>query len=137
MTKTLQWPARGYSGPQPWDLDALGVSPTARDQLLRDPGSPNTLTPTITHQYPILTSGSADPVVHELGRKLGKLGFSNSASEGRNPFGLVDQTVMSAVKSFRHAYGIVVDASGFAGSQALADEHIDPWTVEAILRATA
>jgi peptidoglycan hydrolase-like protein with peptidoglycan-binding domain len=100
---------------------------------------PNTVTPVVTHPYPILTSGSAHPVVHELGRKLGDLGFPNSASRGANPFGAVDESVLSAVGAFRQAYGVQPDPSGFGGNtqaaKSLAENHLDPWTVEAILRA--
>jgi hypothetical protein len=73
--------------------------------------------------------------VHELGRKLGELGFPNSVSEGNNPFGHVDGTVMTAIKAFRRNFGIRTDPSSFGGDQEQADNHVDPWTVEAILRA--
>jgi hypothetical protein len=126
------WPSKDYDGPQPWDHDALGVSREDRDKV----GSKrNTLTPTITHPYPILTSGSAHPVVHELGRKLGDLGFPNSVANGENPFGTVDQTVLTAVQAFRRQFGVRVDPSSFNNDERLADAHIDPWTTEGILRA--
>ena len=126
------WPKKGYSGPQPWDHDALGISRSARDEI----GSGrNTVTPVISHDCPILTSGSSHPMVHELGRKLGDLGFENSVSRGENPFGAVDQSVLDAVRHFRRQYGVAPDASGFDGDARKADAHLDPWTVEAILRA--
>jgi hypothetical protein len=130
------WPKEGYDGPQPWDHDGLNIPPSERDKI----GSgENLITPVVTHDYPILTSGSAHPRVHELGRKLGDLGFPNSVSRGENPFGAVDQSVMSAVGSFRAHYGVQPDPSPFGGDTAqgrsLAEAHIDPWTVEAILRA--
>lgn len=134
QTKTLDWPAKGYDGPQPWDHDALGISRSELDKLVTN-GGPNNLTPKISHAFPILTSGSADQSVHELGRKLAELGYPNSVSAGENPFGTVDASVLGAVKAFRTAYGVEVDASPFNGNQAVADNHIDPWTVEAILRA--
>jgi hypothetical protein len=130
------WPQKGYTGPQPWDHDKLGIPRELRDSI---GSNRNTVTPTITHTLPILTSGSAHPCVHELGRKLGELGFPNSVSQGENPFGSVDQSVLSAVGSFRAQYGVEPDPSAFGGAtpqgKALAASHLDPWTVEAILRA--
>jgi hypothetical protein len=126
------WPKEGYEGPQPWDHDGLNISRADRDEI----GSGrNTVTPVIEHDVPILTSGSAHPVVHELGRKLGDLGFPNSVSAGENPFGSIDQSVMGAVRSFRTRYGVKPDPSGFNGSKELAEAHLDPWTVQGILRA--
>lgn len=130
------WPSRDYDGPQPWDHDALGISREDRENVGSDE---NTVTPTISHTNPILTSGSAHPVVHELGRKLGALGFPNSVSRGQNPFGTVDESVLSAVNSFRAQYNVEPDPSGFGGNtpagRNLAAAHLDPWTVEGILRA--
>lgn len=134
QTTTLAWPAKGYTGPQPWDHDGLGIPRSSRDELVTR-GGENNLTPKITHNFPILTSGSADQCVHELGRKLAALGYPSSVSAGENPFGLVDPTVSAAVRAFRTDYGIKVDPAPFNGNQATADNHIDPWTVEAILRA--
>jgi hypothetical protein len=132
------WPQKGYDGPQPWEHDKLGISPEARAEVGT---GRNTVTPVVSHSYPILTSGSAHPCVHELGRKLGELGFPNSVSQGENPFGSVDQSVLSAVGSFRAQYGVEPDPSGFGGAtpqgRALAASHLDPWTVEAIIRAHA
>lgn len=130
------WPRHGYDGPQPWDHDALGIPREDRDAVGSEP---NTVTPTVTHTHPILTSGSADPVVHDLGRKLGQLGYPNSVSRGENPFGVVDQTVLNAVETFRQQYGVQEDPSPFGGKtdhgRRLAAAHIGPWTTEAILRA--
>lgn len=131
-----RWPSRGYEGPQPWDHDALGIPRADRDAV---GDRRNTVTPTVTHTHPILTSGSAHECVHELGRKLGQLGFTNSVAEGRNPFGVVDQTVLAAVNSFRSHFGVAPDPTPFGGDtpagRALAANHLDPWTVEAILQA--
>lgn len=130
------WPREGYEGPQPWEHDKLGISREQRDQIGADR---NTVTPTISHDYPILTSGSAHSKVHELGRKLGELGFPNSVSQGENPFGSVDQSLLAAVGGFRARYGVRPDPSGFGGDtpqgRMLAENHLDPWTVEGILRA--
>jgi hypothetical protein len=132
------WPSRGYEGPQPWDHDALGIPRELRESV----GSkPNRVTPTISHPYPILTSGSQHACVHIIGRKLGDLGFASSVSQGRNPFGAVDPTVLAAVISFRQAYNVEPDPYGFGGNtrkgRENAENHLDPWTVEAILRAWA
>lgn len=130
------WPRKEYDGPQPWEHDQLKISREDRDKIGSDR---NTVTPVVSHSHPILTSGSAHPVVHELGRKLGDLGFPNSVSRGENPFGAVDQSVLSAVGAFRGQYGVKPDPSAFGGDtpqgRALAENHLDPWTVEAILRA--
>lgn len=129
------WPSRGYTGPQPWEHAQLGIPRQLLDEVRDHPGTENNVTPQVTHHLPILTSGSADPCVHDLGRKLGRLGFPNSVSEGNNPFGHVDGTVLTAVKAFRRQYGVRTDPSSFGGDQETADNHLDPWTVEAILRA--
>lgn len=130
------WASKDYDGPQPWDHDAIGIPREEREQV----GSGrNDVTPTVSHAYPILTSGSAHQCVHELGRKLGELGFPNSVSRGENPFGAVDESVLSAVHAFRAQYGVKPDPSGFGGNtpqgRANAEAHLDPWTVEGILRA--
>lgn len=127
------WASPGYDGPQPWDHDALNIPREKRDKV--GPGDPNTVTPTVTHGHPILTSGSAHQAVHEIGRKLGELGFPNSVSEGENPFGHVDQTVLGAVRTFRRQYGVRPDPAMFGGNERHADAHIDPWTIEGILVA--
>lgn len=130
------WATPGYTGPQPWDHDALGIPREDRDLA---PGEPNTVTPVITHPYPILTHGSSHQCVHELGRKLADLGYPSSVSRGENPFGTVDASLMTAVAAFRAHHGVEPDPSGFGGNnprgRALAAEHLDPWTVEGILRA--
>lgn len=137
MTDLLAgWPRRGYDGPQPWEHDELGISREDREKVGK---GRNTVTPTITHTAPILAAGSAHPVVHDLGNKLADLGFTNSVSEGENPFGTVDQSVLSAVRSFRNHYGVRPDPHAFGGDhdegRKLAAAHLDPWTVEAIYRA--
>lgn len=135
-TPLAGWASKDYDGPQPWDHKALGVADRDRDL---EPGEANTITPTVTHSHPILTSGSAHPVVHELGRKLAALGFPNTVSRGENPFGHVDQSIMTAVDAFRSGFGVQEDPSGFGGNhpagRQLAAVHIGPWTIEAILHA--
>jgi hypothetical protein len=135
------WPAEGGSDlPQPWDLRSLGLQNAQRDfDDSTRPGAKNTVSPiVIRHGRPILTSGSADPSVQELGRILGDAGFPNSVSDGTNPFGAVDASIMAAVFAFRDAYGVQEDPSGFGGNTPAGREsaatHIGPWTWEAILR---
>lgn len=140
MTPTLdvldQWATPGYDGPQPWEHRELGYTP---DELALDDGAPNTVTPRITHPHPILTHGAAHQCVHELGRMLGDLGYPNSVSRGENPFGTVDQSLMTAVAAFRNQHGVRPDPTAFGGDnpagRARAAEHLDPWTVQAILVA--
>lgn len=136
------WPERGGSElPQPWDHKAMGLQNAVRDLMDDQPaGAPNTVSPiVIDHGRPLLTFGSSDPSVQELGRILGALGFANSVSRGTNPFGSVDDTVMGAVHAFRDAYDVQEDPSGFGGNtpagRERAEAHIGPWTWEAILRA--
>jgi hypothetical protein len=142
----VDWPARDGDAaelPQPWDHRALGLQNEERDFLDQaKPGSRNTVSPiVITHGRPLLTYGSSDPSVQELGRILGELGYANSVSDGQNPFGSVDNTVMAAVYQFRDAYHVQEDPSGFGGNtpdgRSRAAAHIGPWTWEAILRAGA
>jgi hypothetical protein len=54
----------------------------------------------------ILTSGSAHDDVHVLGAYLGQLGYENSVSRGENPFGIVDESVMTAVSAFRAKHSV-------------------------------
>ncbi|MFL5910763.1 MAG: hypothetical protein ACJ768_09385 [Gaiellaceae bacterium] len=144
--KYADWPARDGDAselPQPWDLPALGLRNEMRDfEEQAKPGSRNTVSPIVIHHgRPLLTYGSSDPGVQELGRILGELGFDNSVSDGHNPFGSVDNTVMAAVYAFRDAYNVQEDPSGFGGNtpdgRQLAAAHIGPWTWEAILRVGA
>lgn len=134
------WPKKGGSDqPQPWDLGKLDLK--AESLVLQDdPGKPDNVSPIVLrHERPTLVSGSADPSVHDLGRMLGELGFSNSVTEGTNPFGRVDESVMNAVHAFRDAYDVEEDPSPFGGDTPIgrraAAEHVGPWTWEALLRA--
>jgi hypothetical protein len=60
-------------------------------------------TTTIEPARAVLTSGSAHEDVHILGQLLGEAGHANSTSEGRNPFGIVDDTILTAVARYRAA----------------------------------
>jgi hypothetical protein len=50
----------------------------------------------------VLTSGSQHEDVHELGRLLADAGHENSVSRGENPFGLVDESILTAVNNYRN-----------------------------------
>jgi hypothetical protein len=136
------WPAKGGSeDPQPWDLAGMGLLGASRDfEAQTKPGTPDNVSPiVISHSRPLLTYGSSDPSVHELGRILGALGFPNSVSDGHNAYGSIDNTVMAAVFAFRDAYGVQEDPSAYGGDTPAGREqaaaHIGPWTWEAVLRA--
>jgi hypothetical protein len=132
------WPQKGDDRAQPWDLDALGISKTDRE--LED-GARDTVSPVvIRHSCPILVSGSADPIVGDLGRRLALIGYANSVSEGANPFGVVDESIFNAVERFREDYGVEEDPTPFGGRTTAATlraaQVIGPYTWEAILRAS-
>jgi peptidoglycan hydrolase-like protein with peptidoglycan-binding domain len=132
------WPHKGDDRAQPWDLDAVGVDKADREL---EPGARDTVSPVVLrHSYPTLVSGSADPAVAELGRRLAALGYANSVSEGANPFGVVDDSVLSAVDRFRDDYGVQEDPTPYGGTstaaQIRAALHIGPYTWEAIIRAS-
>jgi hypothetical protein len=144
------WPQEGgFDGPQPWDLVAQGFKVGATEQgttLVKDgeitelaPGEPDTVSPIVpAHGRPVLSSLSAGEAVKELGALLAELGYETSISKGRNPFGVLDETVASAVERFREDYDVAEDPSQFAHDRkAAALSHVGPWTWEALLRAAA
>lgn len=57
----------------------------------------------VTIARAVLTSGTAHEDVHTLGRILADRGFANSVSRGENAFGIVDETILTAVAAVRHA----------------------------------
>jgi hypothetical protein len=59
--------------------------------------------PMINIARAVLTSGTAHDDVHILGGYLAQLGYPNSVSRGENPFGIVDDSILSAVALFRNA----------------------------------
>jgi hypothetical protein len=132
------WPTKGDTRDQPWDLEALGVSKADREL---EPGARDTVSPVvIRHGYPVLASGAASPAVAELGRRLGELGYPNSVTDGSNPFNVVDDSLLSAVDRFRDDYGVQEDPTPYGGTntaaQLKAALHIGPYTWEAVLRAS-
>lgn len=55
---------------------------------------------------PVLTAGTQHEDVHQLGRLLADAGYENSVSRGENPFGLVDETLLTAANAYRIAQGV-------------------------------
>lgn len=135
------WPQKGDERAQPWDFDALGIKAEVA-KLNEQPGAKNTVTPVvIRHSYPILASGSGHPtIVADLGQRLADLGYANSVSDGENPLGHVDESILNAVDNFRRDYGVEEDPTPFGGNntagQIRAALHIGPYTWEAVIRAS-
>jgi hypothetical protein len=136
------WPQKNDERKQPWDLSH--TSPSDRDELVNNPGTPNTVAPiVIGHSFPILTSGSGGDqawAVRELGARLKTLGYETDIATGNNPYASLTSSVMSAVERFREDYNVEEDPSAFGGnnaaSRARAANHVGPWTWEAIIRAS-
>jgi hypothetical protein len=142
-TVYADWPQKADERAQPWDHDKNGSSREDRDKLLDNPGTPNTVTPTVSHSMPMLSSGSGGDsawAVGELARRLHILGYHTDVGEGTNPFSVLTQSVMSAVERFREDHNVSEDPSGFGGNtaagRARAGAHVGPWTWEAIIRAS-
>lgn len=133
------WPTRGYDGPQPYDLKALGLEQAARD-LLDDgePGAANTVAPIVVRPgLPMLVEGSQGDAVRVLADCLRTLGYPTTISRGENPYNILDGSVTEAVASFRRDYGVQEDASAFSRDpRNNAISHVGPWTQEALLRAS-
>jgi peptidoglycan hydrolase-like protein with peptidoglycan-binding domain len=130
------WPQRGDTRPQPWDLDALGV-PRADRELA--PGAPDTVSPIVVrHRCRTLTSGEAGPLVAELAARLHELGYPTSISRGENPYTVFDHSVMAAVERFRADYGVEEDPTPYSGARAAdqAAAHVGPYTWEGIIRVS-
>lgn len=88
---------------------------------------------------PILSCGSQDPIVPTLFAKLAELGIETPTSRGLNPHGVVGVEEIAAVRAFRREHGVSDDAEAFGGDhdegRKIADSHVGPWSIEAILRA--
>jgi hypothetical protein len=136
--KTLlaNWPTKGTDEPQPWDHGELGIKPGINAPEL-EPGEPDTVSPVLPRVgLPMLTEGSQGDEVRTLGLALGRLGYANSVSEGRNFFNVYDITLTAAVDGFRRDFGVEEDPSQFPrDARNNARSHAGPWTQEAILRA--
>ncbi|MEA2664885.1 MAG: hypothetical protein QOI11_1829 [Candidatus Eremiobacteraeota bacterium] len=122
MTDTsTSWPAKGYEGDQPWQADEPDVTPRAG--------------------LPILSSGSVDPQTPDIFRKLAELDekYQTPISRGETAHGVVGAEEMAAVRAFRRDYNVLEDPSPFGGDnptgREVADNHIGPWTLEALFRA--
>lgn len=132
------WPQKEDPRPQPWDLDAVGI-PKADRELA--PGAPDTVSPVlIRHSYPVLASGSGGAAVHELAARLAVLGYQTDISQGENPFGVVNDSIMNAVERFRDDHHVQEDPTPYGGdtpkTRTRAALTIGPFTWEAILRAS-
>jgi peptidoglycan hydrolase-like protein with peptidoglycan-binding domain len=82
---------------------------------------------------PILSVGSSDPVVPGLFAKLAELGYDTPTSRGENPHAVVGAEELQAARQFRRDHDVTDDADAFEHGEA--DQHIGPWTIEAILAA--
>lgn len=132
------WPQKGDSRPQPWDLDAVGIPKHERE--LAD-GAPNTVSPVVVrHSFPILANGEAGNVVRELASRLNILGYTTDIAEGKNPFSILTEKVMAAVESFREDYGVAEDPTPYGGNtehaRTRAARTVGPFTWEALIRAS-
>jgi hypothetical protein len=110
------WGSKGYDGKQPWEDGGPKHEP-------------------IVHGKPQLTSGSDGQAVIELGARLNALGYESSLSRGENPFAILDESVLDAVRAFRRDHGVREDPRGYT-SESDADNHVGPFTWEALLAAT-
>jgi hypothetical protein len=105
------WPARGYTGPQPWEAD-----------------NP----PALTQNKLMLSSGSSGEAVVELAALLAHLGYGTSISAGQNPHAIYDAGVSDAVRAFCADYGVAEDPQVLSARTA---DTVGPWLWEAIVRA--
>lgn len=115
------WPAKGGTAKQPWEDDASDITP--REGL------------------PLLSSGSADPIVLEVCRALAELddAYATPSSRGENAAGVLGPEELQAFRHFRADYSVSEDPTAFGGdnpiTREIAENHVGPWTLEAILRA--
>lgn len=104
------WPAKGYTGPQPWEVE-----------------SP----PQISHNFGFLMSGSAGDDVLKLAALLAYAGYPTSISRGENPQAIYGGSERDAVAAFHREYGIQEDPGVIA---ATVPGVVGPWTWEALHR---
>lgn len=104
------WPSKGYTGPQPWEVE--------------DP-------PALGHAHGLLIVGSAGDDVRTLCALLAYAGYETSVSRGENPLCIFDGSVKAAVEGFRRAYGITEDPGIISASTA---DVAGPWTWAALYR---
>jgi hypothetical protein len=132
------WPRKGDLRPQPWDLDALEISP---EMAKLAPGARDTVSPVVIHHsYPILSLGSQGSTVADLAGRLHLLGYDTDITRGENMFNTLTESVMGAVDQFREDYNVQEDPTPYGGRTAKAAERaaaiVGPYTWEAILRAS-
>lgn len=138
------WPQKGDDRAQPWDDRDNGTTREDRDELLDNPGAPNTVSPIVVgHSMPILTAGAGGEqawAVRELARRLQVLGYQTDVGTTNNPFATVTSSVMGAVEHFREEHNVEEDPTAFGGNTAAARSraatHVGPWTWEALIRAS-
>lgn len=134
------WPAKGYRGPQPWELGKFGIdtertSDSGQRVPVLGPGQRNTLAPVVMSQpRPILAPGSGGEDVRELCRLLSELDYYEPT--GQNPFSMLGPDELAAVRAFRRDYGVAEDPSIFV-DEADARFHVGPVTWEALVRAVS
>jgi hypothetical protein len=140
-TEFAAWPQRGgmvredgTKAAQPFDLKGHGLPQPGVTRDLLPGGQPDELSPVvIAHHKPILAAGTAGSAVEELGGLLAKVGYPNSISRGQNHAFSFDDTIASAIESFKRDFHVTEDPSQFRPGEA---EHIvGPWLWEALLRA--
>jgi hypothetical protein len=70
----------------------------------------------ITHDEPLLASGSAGAVVQRLAALLAVCGHAdNTIGRGENPGGVLDQSVMADVRAFAQEHGVVEKLEDITG----------------------
>lgn len=93
--------------PAPPVLDPAAPAPPVPDAAPAAETAPPQA-PKITHNEPLLCSGSAGPVVRRLVNLLAAAGHaSNTIILGENPGGVLDQSVMADVRAFCKEQGVV------------------------------
>lgn len=154
-----EWPAEGGltvangdQAPQPFDLKSHGfrvgnandgettvMAPHSGTVDVLAPGAPDHVSPIVPiHGRPLLGPLTADPSVFELGALLAELGIETSVSQGTNPNGVFDESMINGVERFREAYHVEEDPSQWPTRGAEnARVHCGAWTWEAIFRAVA
>jgi hypothetical protein len=134
------WPTKDFDGPQPWDLQELGLPRPGHDAPPLEPGARDTITPIVVPAgTPMLAPGTQGEDVRQVAVRLGELGYENTISRGNpdNAFYVFDDSVSAAVDSFRRDYNVREDPSSFLRDRdQQASTIAGPWTVYAIVRAS-
>lgn len=104
------WPSKGYTGPQPWEVE--------------EP-------PALLHGHGLLIVGSAGDDVRVLCALLAYAGYPTDVSEGTNPLSIFDGSVKAAVSAFRRDYGVQEDPAIISASTS---DVAGPWTWAALYR---